>query len=59
MLEEDFFYFSTNLYDPWLVVEDFNDIIVAKEKKGKALVSTKKCQDFAYWNNDYRFVDLG
>ncbi|XP_061348216.1 uncharacterized protein LOC133293642 [Gastrolobium bilobum] len=45
--------------EPWLVAGDFNEILSAEEKKGRAPVDFGRCSDFADVLDDCNLMDLG
>ena len=44
---------------PWMVIGDFNEILMANEKMGGVAVDNQRCYRFARWVQECKLIDLG
>ena len=48
-----------NLIDPWLVVGDFNSMVVAEEVSYPGKMDQRRCSGFLDWISEHELVDTG
>ena len=50
---------ARNIRGPWMVIGDFNEILIASEKVGGAGVDNQRISRFAMWVQECQLIDLG
>lgn len=50
---------ATTISNPWLVLDDFNELLGLGEKMGGALMDINYCLQFRQWIEKCNLIDLG